>query len=313
MQRRRFFQASCATAAGLILPQASISQAQASTNASNAHFRLRYILGSCMYGELPLETVIAETPKTGAQLLDIWPRKHGSQREQMDEIGHDKTAELLKQHGVQLACITRYDLGPFQLTEEFAVAQKLGAKLIVTGAKGPKGLQGEALKAAVKTFVTELRPHLDKAAEYDITIVIENHGNNLIEHPDSLRWLAEFSQGLNLGIELAPYHLPQDPQLIADLIRDLGSRIKMFLAWQYGKGCMKPMPKEEELLQMPGRGSLDFQPLLQALKDIRYEGYTQIFMHPTPRGIPILPTAAETTQEIIRSKEYLESLLPKLS
>lgn len=310
MQRRRFLQASCASTAGLFFPDV-LTEAQTSKAASG--FQLRYILGSCMYGELPLQTVIDETPKTGASLLDIWPRKHGSQREQMDEIGHDKTAELLKQQGVQLACITRYDLGPFNLADEFLIAKKFGAKLIVTGAKGPKGLQGDELKTAVKTFVAELRPHLDKAAESDITIVIENHGNNLIEHPDSLRWLAEFSQGLNLGIELAPYHLPQDPHLIADLIRDLGNRIKMFLAWQYGKGCMKPMPKDEELQQMPGRGPLDFQPLLQALKDIRYEGYTQIFMHPTPRGIPILPTAEETTQEIIRSRDYLEALLPKLS
>ena len=30
-----------------------------------------------MYGELPLATVIEETPKTGATHLDVWPRKHG--------------------------------------------------------------------------------------------------------------------------------------------------------------------------------------------------------------------------------------------
>jgi sugar phosphate isomerase/epimerase len=75
---------------------------------------------------------------------------------------------------------------------------------------------------------------------------------------------------------------------------------------------MKPMPKDEELQQMPGRGKLDFTPLLKALKDIRYEGFTEIFMHPTPRGIPILPTAAEVTAEINRSREYLEKCLANL-
>jgi hypothetical protein len=32
-------------------------------------------------------------------------------------------------------------------------------------------------------------------------------------------------------------------------------------------------------------------------------------MHPTPRGIPILPTAAETTAEIARAKEHLDKLV----
>ena len=72
---------------------------------------------------------------------------------------------------------------------------------------------------------------------------------------------------------------------------------------------MKPMPKEEELQQMPGRGNLDWKPLLSALKEIRFSGPTEIFMHPTPRGIPIMPTAAESTAEIIRAKNHLESLI----
>jgi sugar phosphate isomerase/epimerase len=72
---------------------------------------------------------------------------------------------------------------------------------------------------------------------------------------------------------------------------------------------MKAMPKEEELQQMPGRGKLDWKPLLSALKEINFTGPTEIFMHPTPRGIPILPTAAETTAEIIRAKQHLDSLI----
>jgi sugar phosphate isomerase/epimerase len=63
---------------------------------------------------------------------------------------------------------------------------------------------------------------------------------------------------------------------------------------------------------MPGRGKLDFVPLVGALKEINYTGFTQIFMHPTPRGIPILPTAAETTAEINRSRAYLEQCLAKV-
>jgi len=32
-------------------------------------------------------------------------------------------------------------------------------------------------------------------------------------------------------------------------------------------------------------------------------------MHPVPRGIPILPTTKETTNEIIRAKKYLDDFL----
>ena len=69
------------------------------------------------------------------------------------------------------------------------------------------------------------------------------------------------------------------------------------------------MPKNLELLQMPGRGDLDFGPIVSALKKIRYAGYTEIFMHPTPRGIPILPSATQVTEEINRGRDYLEALI----
>ena len=82
----------------------------------------------------------------------------------------------------------------------------------------------------------------------------------------------------------------------------------MFYAWQHGMGCSKKLPKEQELLQMPGRGELDFAPLLSALASVDYQGWTEIFMHPVPRGIPILETTAEVTAEINRSRAYLAKL-----
>ncbi len=288
---------------------AAASAGLARADAAKPAFQLKYLLGSAMYGDLPLATVIAETPKTGATHLDVWPRKHGTQREQMDEMGHDKVMQLLADSGVRLECSTRYDLGPFKLEPEIPVVQEFGGSLIVTGGSGNAKATGEELKAAVKEFVEKLKPTLAKAGEAGLTIAIENHGNNLIDSPDSIRWLAEFGQGLPLGVELAPYHLPQDTDLICSIIRDLGPTLSVFLAWEHGMGCMKPMPKDEEIQQMPGRGKLDFTPILKTLKQTNYAGFTQIFMHPTPRGIPILPTAAEVTAEINRSKAYLEKCL----
>jgi len=306
ISRRRFCAISAATLAGATLPWPSIA-------AAATDFRLKYIVGSCMYGYLPLSEIVPDVRKAGATALDIWPKVHGNQREQLDELGEQRFAELLKQYDVTVGCITQYPLGPFGLQDEMRLAKRLNCHTMATGGKGPTGLSGSELKRAVSDFVEQMKPHLEVAEETGVTIAIENHANSLIESPDSLKWLAELRPSEHLGIALAPYHLPQETKLLADLIRTLGDSIAMFYAWQHGMGCHTKLPKEQELLQLPGRGDLDFAPLLTALHDIEYEGWTEIFMHPVPRGIPILDTSDEVTAEINRSREHLEQLLQTLS
>ena len=276
---------------------------------SGTEFRLNYVLGSCMYGTTKLSELVPEVAKTGARYLDIWPRHHGDQREQMDAMGHDAFAELLKKHRVSLGMLTRYDLGPLRLQDEMKVAQKLGAHLIIAGSRGPKNLKGRELKAAVGRFTERLLPHIQAAEKADVTIGIENHGGALLSSPDSIRWFGDAAKSKHVGVALAPYHLPQDEELLAKLIRELGPSLVHFYAWQHGNGCMKKLPKEQELLQMPGRGPLDFRPLLAALREIRYARWTEVFMHPVPRGIPILETTAQVTKEINRAQQYLERSL----
>lgn len=298
MARREFLAGVTATA--LALPLAGRLHAK-----DASELELNYMLPSSMYGYMSLEEILPEVEKIGATAIDIWPKVHGNQREQMEELGHDKVAELLKQHNVRLGCITQYPLGPFGLQNEMRVVQKFGGELMVCGGRGERGLTGSALKAEVAKFAELMKPHLEVAEETGVTIAIENHANNLIESPDSMKWLIELCPSPHLGIALAPYHLPQEEKSLAQLIRDLGNRTRMFYAWQHGEGSHKKMPKEDELKQMPGRGPLDFCPLLEALAEIQYDGWTEIFMHPFPRGIPILETAAEVTAEINRARDYL--------
>ena len=275
---------------------------------SEKPFELNYILASCMYGTLPLAEIVPEVKRIGSERIDIWPRVHGNQREQVESIGNAAFAALLATHGVGLGISTRFDLGPFGLEEEMAFAQEFGASLIVTGSTGPKGLAGKELRAAVSDFAEALKPHIAAAEKHGITISIENHSSALIESPDSMRWLIEFTDSPHLGIALAPYHLPDDAELVAQLIADLGQGLALFYAWQHGMGCHEKLPKEQELMQMPGRGTLDFAPILSALKKINYSGWTEIFMHPVPRGIPILDSTADVTGEINRARHYLDEL-----
>ncbi len=306
MNRRQFTKQLAVGAA------AFASSTQFAEAAKKRGFKFNYIVGSSMYGRLPLAEILPEVHKTGAAYIDIWPKVHGNQREQMEELGHKKVTAMLNHHKVKLGCLTHYDLGPFRLGKDMGVAKKFGCKMMVCGGSGPKKLKGDALKSAVKTFAEKMKPHLEVAEEHGVTVAIENHGNNVIDSPDSLKWLMEFRSSKNMKIAFAPYHLENlgiNAEGFGKLIEDLGNDIAMYYAWQHGMGCSKKLPKEQELLQMPGRGDLDFTPSVAALKKVNYEGFTQIFMHPVPRGIPILPTAKETTTEINRGRAYLEKIL----
>ena len=280
--------------------------------AKREEFRFNYIVGSSMYGELPLSEILPEIRKSGASLIDVWPRVHGNQREQIEAMGHDRFAAMLEEHRVRLGCLTRYDLGPFGLAPEMPVAKRFGCKLMVCGGRGPNGLKGDELKTAVRRFAEQMKPHLETAEDHGVTIAIENHGNSLIDSPDSLKWLIELRPSDNLKIALAPYHLEHlgvDAPSLGKLVAALGNHVGVFYAWQYGMGCSKKLPKEQELLQMPGRGDFSFAPVIKAMKAADYRGFTEIFMHPVPRGIPIQPTAGATTAEINRSRTYLEKIL----
>ncbi len=290
----------------------AVREGKTTAAADGREFSLKYILGSCMYGYQYVGEILPEVRKVGSTAIDIWPKVHGNQREQLTDLGEEKFASMLQAHDITLGCITQYKLGPFGLQSEMRLAQRFGCQTIVTGGAGPTKLQGSELKAEVKEFIEKMKPHLEVAVETGVTIAIENHANNLIESPDSLKWLAELRPSTHLAIALAPYHLDQNTAFLGRLIESLGDSIAVFYAWQHGMGCHEKLPKDQELLQLPGRGELDFAPLLAALKRIQYSGWTEVFMHPVPRGIPILETTAAVTAEINRSREYLEAILSRI-
>lgn len=298
-----------AVAAGLTAMQGTLSAtAQSNSNA----FELRYIVASCMYGKLPLHELLPEVKACGAEYVEIWAEPHGNQREQLEEMGEDAFASLLAEHDVRLGSFTCFKYGIFNMQSEMSLVKRLGGDMVICNSGGPKDLSGEELAAEVRSFAEKLKPHVEFAERTGISIGVENHSGGLISSPDSIRMLMEQIPSERLGIAMAPYHLPQESDVIAGLIRDLGPRLVHFQAWEHGMGCMTKLPKEQELLQLPHRGPLDWTPLLAALQAIEYAGRVEVFMHPTPRGIPILETPAQVTAEINRARDYLEDCLAKV-
>ena len=275
-------------------------------------FKLNYLVSSAMYGTTALDKVLPEVRKTGTTFIDIWPRPHANHREQVAMMGLEAFEELLARHAVKLGVLTQYKLGPFGLAPELPVARRFGCKIIVCGASGNRRATGPDLRAEVRNFIEKMKPHADAAAEHGVTIAVENHSGQILSTPDGIKWFAELATHPHLALAFAPHHLPQDAGLQGKLIAGLGSKVAFFYGQQHGAGSSRKQPREKELLQMPGRGPLDFTPLLRGLKKINFTGFTEPFMHPFPRGIPIHDSTAGVTAEINRSRSYLEKCLQNL-
>jgi sugar phosphate isomerase/epimerase len=308
--RRRLLQRTVIAAAAFSVP----AVARAADPAPP--FRLRHLLASALYGDLPLAEILPEVAATGCDALDVWCKVHGTQREQATALGDEAFAALLTQYGVRLGCSTKYPGGATKQQDEMAWVKRHGGALIVTGSRGAeKGKpepSGEDAKLAIRKFLDDLAPHVAKAAELGVTLAIENHANQILHHPDSLRWFAEFNRSPNLGISFAPHHLHAWAEQIPALIRDLGAAQLPHVYFQeHSPAAYQRMAKEIELQQLPGFGTLDYQPIVQALRDVRFSGWVEIFMHPTPRGVPILPTIPEIRAAEAKARAYIDRCVAK--
>jgi len=305
MKRREFCKTIGATAAAMLGAQFGAGAASADTS-----FKLRYVLSSAMYGKMPLDVILPEVHKTGARHIDIWRLPHGDQREQIDRLGVDAFAEMLLIHDVELAVSTCYPLGPFRLVEEMGFVKKLGGRIVLCGSTGPREPKGRAAKEGVRAFLEKMKPHVSKAEEHGLVIAVENHDKQLLYHPDALYYFAEMNNSKHLGLAFAPHHLHKWTSEVPKIIRALGKdNLPFFYGQEHSDGIRKKAPKAVEMQQMPGFGKLDYRPIIAALKDIDFDGFFEIFMHPVPRGIPILPTVEQVTDAINKSRAYLDACI----
>lgn len=282
--------------------------------AVNGKFAIDYVLASTLYGDMKLSRVLPEQEYTGCLGLDIWSNPYGAHRAEIDRIGVDEFAQMVKKNSASVRVFTCYDRGCFGLQPEMPVLKRLSGKILVSGSPKAEGLSGKETRAAVLRFIEKMIPHADAAGEHGLTIAIANLSNHLLSSPDSIRYFAEFNRHPSMGLAFAPHHLKDHINLIPELILELGRDNLPFVYFQeYGDGAYHQLQKQIELEQLPGRGPFDYLMLAKALKLIRFKGIAEICMHTTPRGLPIMGNTESITELINESRIYVDSCVAGLS
>ena len=279
--------------------------------AEPAPFKLRYVLSTNQYGALPIQDIVPEVKSAGYEGLDVWAGRWGNHREQIDYLGHEKFAAILKQHAVKVSCYTCMDPGFGKCEPHLRAMLKFGGNQIVAGfpnVPGGKDLRGAALRTAIRGSLEKLKPIIGVAGELKVELAIENHLNGLLETPAGVRILAEEIKEKHVGISFAPFHLPQDAELLGKLVDDVAGKIFYYYAWQFGDGSGDLAPSKQKR-QLPGVGPLDFKPMLAALKRNKFNGYTSIFMHPSPRGSALGSSVQDVTTELGKARAFLDKEL----
>jgi sugar phosphate isomerase/epimerase len=213
-------------------------------------FKLRYVLSTSLYGTLPIADIVPEVHPTGSEALDIWAGRWGNQREQIDALGHEAFADLLKKHRARVGTYTCMDPGFPESEPHMRTMRKFGGDMIIAGfgggGAGAKLPGGDELRRGIRTQIGALKPIIAKAGELNVKLAIENHLGGLLASPESLKILVEEIPEQHVGVALAPYHLPQDPELLGRLVGDLGERILFFYAWQHGDGSGDIPPEAQK-------------------------------------------------------------------
>ena len=292
--RRQFL----ATAAAATLAATPIANTWAAAD-EKPTWKMKLSTSSLHYRSLSLPEACQRIGKLGFEAVDVWAHFEWAGplcehlEEGLEKLGPDKFSALLQQHRLKLFAASCYTVP----VKKFApLLGKLGGSVIVRGSRPIQGtattLSLAELKNQMKQFLESLRPDLDVAAENHCTVAIENHsGKSLLNTLDSIKVFTELNQNKRLGIALAPYHIQLNKESVEQAIRTIGDQLAFFYAWQHGTTTD----------QLPGIGSTDMRPWLQALAEINYRGYVNPFMHHEPE-----PDAMD--QALETSRAYMQKI-----
>ena len=284
LTRRRFIQHAAAGVAMASGPLLSRSFAAAKPEASPA-WRCRLSTSSILFKGLPIEEACARIAALGFEAVDIWCAydKCPHLDDAATRLGPSGLKALLAKHHLQLCAFSVYVGGYPKYAE---LLGGVGGGVAIQGSAGP--CKPEELTARMRAFLESLKPLIELAEKHNSRLAIENHGNALLDGPDSFKAFVDLNTSPRLGLALAPYHVQAGGASVPEVIRICGQQLLFFYAWQ----------NQPETGQLPGLGPTDFKPWLRALAQVDYRGHVNAFMHGHVE-------ADAMSAALIKSRDYL--------
>ena len=283
MNRRAFLQASLAAPVAVALTATGCRTPRPSPPSP-----LRLSTSSIHFKDLPLEDACARIAALGFDAIDIWSAYDGCPHldDVLNRLGPDGLRELLGRHRLALCSFSTYVGGYAKYAE---LLGRAGGGVAIQGSAGP--CAPAELTARMRAFFESLKPLAELAAQHRSQLAIENHGQSLLDGPDSFRAFVELNPYPQVGIALAPYHLQALGASVPEVIRIAGRQLLFFYAWQ----------NAPETAQLPGLGPTDFAPWLAALREIRYGRFTNPFMHGHLEPARMTPALAQSRDYLRRT------------
>ena len=260
---------------------------------------------------------IAEIGYAGLEILaDVphaWPA--GLLRERKDAI-----RESLKQSGLEISNINAFMMNavadprqPYwhpswiepdphyrQIRIEhtkraLSLARDLGARCITTEPGGPLA-PGQSWSAAADLFVEGLKPVLEHAETEGVLLLIEPEPDLLIEKADQYLDVAGRLDPPALGVTFDVGHSFFVGEGPAEVITKLKEHIRHFLLEDIAANRV-----HQHLI--PGRGAIDFEATLGAIRDIGYDGWLTV--EAFGRAMPEVAAATSIWRDMMASEEAL--------
>jgi sugar phosphate isomerase/epimerase len=265
LTRRRFIQHAIA-GAGMASSASLVRSFAEDKPGTSSAWHCRLATSSILFKELPLEEACARIAGLGFEAVDIWSAYDNCPHldDAVKRLGPSGLKALLAKYHLQLCAFSVYGGGYPKYAE---LLGGVGGGVAIQGSTAP--CKPEELTARMRAFFESLKPLLELAEKHNSRLAIENHGNALLDAPDSFKAFVDLNTSPRLGLALAPYHLQAGGASVEETIRICGRQLLFFYAWQ----------NQLETGQLPGHGPTDFTPWLRALGQVNYPGFVNAFMH----------------------------------
>jgi sugar phosphate isomerase/epimerase len=255
--------------------------------AADRRWQMRLSTSSSHFSSLSVEKACQQIADLGYEGVDFWDPVLGCPHlnEIEKRLGAAGLKDLLGKHNLKLFSLTCFGSS---ISSHAKLLGDLGGGVVVLGSPP---LESKNLTADMKKLLEQMKPDLDLAEKSNAYLAIENHYDLLLDSFDSFKAFSDLNTNPRLGIALAPFHLQRAKISVERTIELLGKHLFFFYAWLYAE------PRGTN--QLPGIGTTNCRPWLQALAKIEYRGYVNPFMHDEPA--PQEMAAALTT-----SRDYLK-------